>query len=209
MPIGALRAQQERCVTNFYFVRHAATDFIGKTISGRTPGVHINELGRRQATQLAHRLCSRRIDAIYSSPQTRARETAQPLALCARKEVVVASELDELDFGAWTGRSFDDLSELPEWRRFNAARSVTKIPDGELLIEVQARIISFVERISNDAGESAVIVSHGDVIRAALAFYLGMPLDFLLRFEISPAAMSVVIMEGGNPRVLCVNSTPE
>jgi probable phosphoglycerate mutase len=196
-------------MTNFYFVRHAATDFIGKTISGRTPGVHINGCGRKQAARLAQRLGCRQLDAIYSSPQTRARETAQPLAVCAGKEVVIASELDELDFGAWTGRNFDDLSGLPEWRRFNSARSVTRIPAGELLIEVQARIIGFMERISKQAGESAVIVSHGDVIRAALAFYLGMPLEFLLRFEISPASMSVVIMDGENPRVLCVNSTLE
>jgi probable phosphoglycerate mutase len=197
-------------VINFYFVRHAATDFIGKTISGRTPGVHINDSGRNQAAQLAQRLAARRIDAVYSSPQTRARETAGPLAESVRKEIVIAAELDELDFGAWTGRTFEQLSQLPEWRRFNSARSTTRIPDGELLLEVQARVIAFVERIFKHHLEgSIVLVSHGDVIRAALAFYLGMPLEFLLRFEVSPASMSIVILDAGNPRVLCVNSTEE
>jgi probable phosphoglycerate mutase len=195
---------------NLYFVRHAATDFVGTTISGRAPGVHLNELGRKQAAQLAQRLAPVSVDAVYSSPQERARETAEPLALSARKEIVTAAELDELDFGAWTGRTFDELRDLPEWQQFNLARSTTRIPDGESLLEVQSRAITFVECVSErDAGGSIVVVSHGDVIRAALAFYLGMPLEFLLRFEVFPASISVMTLDSGNPRVLCVNSNQQ
>ncbi|MGH7930670.1 MAG: histidine phosphatase family protein [Candidatus Binatia bacterium] len=194
-------------MTIFYFVRHAATDFLGWKISGRAPEVHINDSGRKQAAQLPSRFGARRIDAVYCSPQTRARETAQPLADCAGKDVVIAGELDELDFGSWTGKTYDELSGLPEWRRFNSARGTTRIPDGELLLEVQARIIAFTERIyQRDAAASIVIVSHGDVIRAALTFFLGMPLEFMPRFEVSPASTSIVTMDAGNPRVLCVNS---
>jgi probable phosphoglycerate mutase len=197
-------------VTSFYFVRHAATDFIGNTLSGRLPGVHLNESGRKQAANLAERLAAHQIDAVYSSPQERARQTAEPLAIAAGKEVVMAAELAELDFGAWTGRTFDELSEAPEWRCFNRSRSTTRIPGGELLLEVQARAIGFVERVSRDhLGGRVVLVTHGDVIRCAVAFYLGMPLDFLLRLEVSPASVSVVTLEAGNPRVICVNSTDE
>jgi probable phosphoglycerate mutase len=123
---------------------------------------------------------------------------------------VIADELDELDFGSWTGKTYDELSGVPEWRRFNSARATTRIPGGELLLEVQTRVIAFIERIGQrDTGSSIAIVSHGDVIRAALAFLLGVPLDFMLRFEVSPASTSIVTMDAGNPRVLCVNSTPE
>jgi broad specificity phosphatase PhoE len=199
--------QPERRVTSFYFIRHAATDFVGKSISGRMPGVHINELGRKQAAQLAKRLGAQAIEAIYCSPQTRARETAEPLAIATGQEIVTAAALDELNFGAWTGRTYDELRELPDWRRFNSARSTTRIPHGELMLEVQSRAIGFVECIAGThVRGSVVLVSHGDVIRAALAFYLGMPLEFLLRFEVSPASVSVVTLETGNPRVMCVNS---
>ena len=194
-------------MTSFYFVRHAETDFIGWKISGRAPGVHINDAGRKQAEQLARRLAPRRINAVYSSPQPRARETAQPLADSVAKDIVIAGELDELDFGSWTGKTYDELSGSPQWRRFNSARGTTRIPDGELLLDVQARIVAFTERLyERDGGESIVMVSHGDVIRAALAFFLGIPLELMLRFEVSPASMSMVTMDGGNPRVLCVNS---
>jgi broad specificity phosphatase PhoE len=197
-------------MTSLYFVRHAATDFIGRTISGRMAGVHINELGRKQAAQLAKQLRNQSIQAIYCSPQPRAQETAEPLAISAKLEIVTAAELDELDFGAWTGRTYDELRDAPDWRSFNSARSTTRIPGGELMIEVQARAIGFVERASRTHPEgSIVLVSHGDVIRAALAFYLGMPLEFLLRFEVSPASVSVVTLDAGKPRVLCVNSTED
>jgi broad specificity phosphatase PhoE len=197
-------------MTSFYFVRHAATDFIGRTISGRMSGVHINDRGRKQAAQLAQRLRNQPFAAIYCSPQARARETAEPLAISANQPIAIAAELDELDFGAWTGRTYDELRDAPDWRSFNSARSTTRIPGGELMIEVQARAIGFVERASRTHPEgSIVLVSHGDVIRAALAFYLGMPLEFLLRFEVSPASVSVVTLDAGKPRVLCVNSTED
>ncbi len=197
-------------MTHLYFVRHAATDFIGKTISGRMPGVHINELGRNQAAQLASRLCEQPIAAIYCSPQTRARETAEPLGISAGREIITAAELDELDFGAWTGRTYAELQESPGWRRFNSARGTTRIPGGELMAEVQTRAIDFVERTTeNHPGDFIVLVSHGDVIRAALTFYLGMPLEFLLRLEVTPASISVVTLQAGQPRVLCVNSTED
>ena len=197
-------------MTHLYFVRHAATNFIGRTISGRMPGVHINELGRKQAAQLASRLCKQPIAAIYCSPQTRARETAEPLAISASREIITAAELDELDFGAWTGRTYDELQESPDWRRFNSARGTTRIPGGELMAEVQTRAIAFVERTSeNHPSDCIVLVSHGDVIRAAITFYLGMPLEFLLRLEVAPASVSVVTLQAGHPRVLCINNTED
>jgi probable phosphoglycerate mutase len=197
-------------VTTFYFVRHAATDFIGKLITGRAPGVHLNELGQSQAARLARRLEARSIEAIYCSPQARARETAEPFALASGHEIASAPELDELDFGAWTGRTFDELRSEPEWLRFNSARATARMPGGELMLEVQHRAVTFVEQIApRHCGGAVVLFSHGDVIRAALAFYLGMPLDFLLRFEISPASLSVLALENGIPTVRCINSTEE
>ena len=86
-------------MSKFFFVRHGATDDIGKTISGRAPGVHINSLGQEQAVRLARRLAAEPIEAIYCSPQLRARETAAPLAQALAKQIVTAAELDEVDLG--------------------------------------------------------------------------------------------------------------
>ena len=53
------------------------------------------------------------------------------------------------------------------------------------------------------------VVSHADVIKAAIAYFLGMPLDFLWRFEIDPASVSVIAFEGDTPRVLRLNDSEE
>jgi probable phosphoglycerate mutase len=98
-----------------------------------------------------------------------------------------------MDFGAWTGRRFAELDELPEWRRFNTLRSVTRAPGGESMLEVQARAVSAVEALRRRHPEGrCLVVSHGDVLRGLVAHYAGIPLDLFQRLEIAPASVSVV-----------------
>lgn len=197
-------------MTTFLLIRHAAGDHVGKTIVGRSPGVHLNELGRRQADRLAEQLSAEPVQAIYSSPLERARETAEPIARRLGLEVRTADEITELDFGDWTGRSLDELAADPTWQRFNTFRSGTRIPGGELMQEVQTRIVSYIERLRTESPEGSIaLVSHGDVIRGAVAYYLGMPLDLLLRLEISPASVTAIAIAGEGPQVLYVNRACE
>jgi broad specificity phosphatase PhoE len=122
--------------------------------------------------------------------------------------VRIAPELDEIDFGDWTDRSFEELDGLERWRRFNQFRSGTRSPNGESMIEVQARFLALAERLAEDHGEDRVaLVSHGDVIRAALAHYLGIHLDLFQRLEISPASLSVVRLDSYGPKVLMINGS--
>jgi broad specificity phosphatase PhoE len=124
--------------------------------------------------------------------------------------VRIAPEIDEIDYGAWTGRTFEELPEIARWREFNLACSCTRIPYGDLMVEVQARVLALIERLCGHHPTSTVAsVSHADVIRVALAHCLGMPLDLLLRLEVSPASISIVAMERYRPRVLCINNMGE
>lgn len=67
-------------MTTFIFVRHAAHDLLGKILTGRAPGVHLNARGKMQAERLADRLSKLQIAAIYTGPLERAVETAGPLS---------------------------------------------------------------------------------------------------------------------------------
>ena len=192
-------------MTRLIFIRHAATDAVGRRIAGRS-AVPLNDLGRAQAERLAERLGAETIDAIYTSPEQRARDTARPLAAARGLEAIAAQELDEIDYGDWTGRSFDELAALPDWGAFNATRSVTRIPNGELIVEVQQRVVAFIDRVRHDS-ESLVLVSHAEPIRAALAYYLGVPIDLALRYDVDPASLSVIELGGGGPKVRSINST--
>ena len=197
-------------MTRLIFIRHAATDCVATRLAGRDPNVHLSAAGRVQGRRLAHSLKQQRIAKIYSSPQPRARETAEFLGELLGDSVKVAPQLDEIDYGEWTGRSFNDLRSIAQWRDFNSLRSCTRVTGGELMIEVQARVLELMESLCHSHPAMTVaLVSHADVIRGALAHCLGMPLDFVLRLEISPASISVVAMEQDGPRVLCINNTEE
>ncbi|MFL5612046.1 MAG: histidine phosphatase family protein [Gemmatimonadaceae bacterium] len=181
-------------MTSFLLIRHAMCDHVGSGIAGRTD-VHLNELGRAQARRLAEQLDPVGFDALISSPLARATETAAPLAERRRLELQIEDRLTEIDYGDWTGQSIDALKPQEQWTRYNALRSVAAIPNGELMLEVQARAVSAIEamRRSYPDGRFA-LVSHGDVIRSLVAHCAGIPLDLFHRLEIAPASVSEVIV---------------
>jgi broad specificity phosphatase PhoE len=173
-------------------VRHALVDACGRFLAGRMPGVHLNTEGRRQAAALRQRLASVDLASIYTSPLERARETAAALA-GGRTPVLVDHDLLEVDFGMWTGMTFDDLNCRDDWRAFNRSRSTSAIPGGEWMVDVQSRACNALQRI-NDAHphEHVALVSHGDVLRALVARLIEAPLDRIDQFVIDPASISVL-----------------
>jgi broad specificity phosphatase PhoE len=193
-------------MTTFLLVRHCAVDALGRYLAGRAPGEGLNATGRAELRALADRVANLSLDAVFSSPLERARETAAAFAPCIDGDVEYADELLEVDFGEWTGKTFEALSEDPRWAAFNTHRSITRIPGGELMLETQARVVAFLQRVAErwPSGHIA-IVSHGDVLRAAIAYYLGLSLDHLLRFELSPASMSVLEVGSSGARLLTLN----
>jgi broad specificity phosphatase PhoE len=193
-------------VTTIYLVRHAHHDRLGRELVGRQPSVHLSVEGFRQAAMLATAFERIPVTTVLASPRERAVETAKPIAERHAMSVEIAQALDEVDFGQWTGRSFLSLGDDREWRRFNSERSRALIPAGETMLAVQQRVASFIEEITERFSEGRlVMVSHGDVIRAILLHYLGMPLDFIHRLEISPASITVLALSPAHCRALAVN----
>ena len=179
-------------------------------LAGRTPDVHLSPEGLLQAEALANRLSNLRIDVLYASPILRCQETAAKVAVPHGLEVRTAEAVTELDFGDWQGEEIENLDGQDSWQRFNAFRSGTRAPNGELFLEVQLRVVHFLLELKDrHEGETVAVVAHADVIRAALLHFLGIPLDLFLRLEISPASVSTVVLEDYAPRVLGVNHTGE
>jgi probable phosphoglycerate mutase len=76
------------------------------------------------------------------------------------------------------------------------------------MLEVQGRMVRTLERAAaRHENETVAFFSHGDPIRATVAYYAGIPIDFALRIEIGLASISVIALEGDTPRILAVNST--
>ena len=137
-------------MTTFYLIRHANTDFIGKVLCGRMPGFHLNAEGREQAERLAERFRGIRIDSLYSSPLERALETAEPLAKATGLAVRVTDEISEVEYGEWTGRAIADLLNGSVWRGYNTVRTAAQIPGGETVLQLQNRVVGWMERIRRE-----------------------------------------------------------
>lgn len=165
---------REYSMTTFLLIRHAMHSFDSKTRAGRTPGVLLGAAGEAQAARLAGRLSTSPLKAIYSSPLERTRQTAQAIGEKLNLSPQICEELNELDFGEWMGRKFDDLRPLEKWRHFNSFRCGTRAPNGELMLETQTRIVALMQRLrERHANDCVALVSHGDVIKSAVAYCLG------------------------------------
>jgi probable phosphoglycerate mutase len=193
-------------VTTFLLVRHASHDLVGKALAGRDPAVRLNEVGRREAGVLAERLGARAVRALVVSPQVRALETAEPLAIRTQLAPQVDAALDEIDFGRWTGLTFEALGRDPLWPTWVERRSVATPPDGEPFVHVQQRIVACLARLQTTyPDDTVVVISHGDVIKTALAHYLRTSLDDLECFDVRPGSVSIVSAAGAWARVRALN----
>jgi probable phosphoglycerate mutase len=135
-------------------------------------------------------------------------ETAEAIATPHHLVPAIKEAFGEFRFGQWEGMSFEQLQDDPRWHSFNTSRSSVRAPGGELMSETQARMVSGIEALQRKHdGETVAIVSHGDPLRSVVASYLDIPLDSLLRFEISTASVTVAQISDDGPRVLCVNHT--
>jgi len=196
-------------VTQLLLIRHGENEYTrtGK-LAGWTPGVHLNEAGKKQAEALAERLKPAPITAIYSSPLERARETAKPLAKAKGLKVEIQAGLGEVRYGSWTGKSLKQLARTKLWRVVQQHPSAMEFPEGESLWNVQARVVEAIEQIARAHPKELVAAfSHGDIIKLAVAYYLGMPLDLFQRIMISTASVTLLHYGHGQMALVKLNDT--
>lgn len=195
-------------ITTFLLLRHAAHDNVGGFLAGRMPGVVLGEAGRAQAERLARRLRPERIDTIFASPRERTQQTAQAVAAACGLPMTTAEELDEIDFGRWSGQDFEALQQDPLWQRWNAVRSLIRTPGGETMLDVQRRVLGLMERlVEARGGQCVALVSHADVIKTAVLHHLGLGIDAWPRFDIAPASITRLVIGDWGARLLGLNET--
>jgi probable phosphoglycerate mutase len=92
---------------------------------------------------------------------------------------------------------------------WSTCRSIATVPGGESMRQVQERAVrALCEMRLVHPDDTVLVVSHGDVIRAALLFALGMPLDFFSRIEVGLASLSTIQIDDFGIRVLAMNERP-
>lgn len=196
-------------------------------LAGRAPGVSLTDEGASALEANLALLPHRRFARLLHSPLTRCVETAAIAQKTVESDVVrVDDAFVELDYGDWTGRELKELGREPLWETVLTTPSKARFPGGESIAEAAARSVSRIAEIvaelkaeedheSAEAGETetkapprwAMIVSHGDIIKAIVADALGMPLDDFQRISVSPGSFTVIDHSGDWPVLAAMSVT--
>jgi probable phosphoglycerate mutase len=176
--------------------------------------VHLSEKGVAQSENLAVRLGNFSLSSLRISPMERCFETISPwinsvvLPNYPKFQPQLDPNLTEVDYGTWSGKKLAMLSKNKLWKIVQESPSRMYFPDGEGIAQMQARAMTSVhEAVSAKGKGSAVIVSHGDVIKSIVASALGMHLDEFQRIVIDPASVSIIDFSTTKPRTLLLNDS--
>lgn len=187
-------------MTTIFLARHGESDWnVAKRFQGHSDRP-LTERGRQQAHALADLVAAQEIDAVYTSPLSRARETAEIVAARTGLEPVALLELREVDTGSWSGLSRADVeARFPEgFTRWRSGGSGWE--DGESYEEMAERVIGALRTIAEDHPDGRVlIISHGGPIRAIHAAAEGVAIkDYRRLRPVEPnARLSAVAVENG------------
>lgn len=187
-------------------VRHAACPLMHSVLLGGRVDGPLDERGEGQARFVARCLLAVPELIVESSPRRRTRHTAGIIAAERDIPVRVVPQMDEVDFGSWSGQTFEALAADPQWRRWNKYRGVSRTPAGDSIRDVQERALTHFRKLEQTFDqETIVIVTHAEVIRSAVLLALQAPIDEYHRYEIEPASMTRLRVDGSQLRLDSVN----
>jgi probable phosphoglycerate mutase len=155
--------------TTVLLIRHGETEWntLGK-FQGCTD-IDLSKEGIKQAELLKNRLKGN-FDYIYSSPLSRAFETANILAYGTNKEVIIAPEIKEINFGEWEGLTVHEIAEkYPEvFKAWRTDKTESYICGGDSSIHNAANRAAkcILDIVKEHKGEKIAIVAHGGIIKA-------------------------------------------
>ena len=164
-------------MTTIYLVRHGQTAWNREEVFRGRADIPLNEIGRKEALLTGEYLEKVKASAIYSSPLSRAVETAEAISRYQGKEVLISDGLIDIDFGRWQGVSHEEVKEKfgDLYRQWKDAPHLVRFPGGETLEDVRERVLRGIDEILPDHGdETLVMVSHRVVNKTLLCGLLGL-----------------------------------
>lgn len=192
--------------------RHGETDWnLIHRYQGQSD-IPLNQTGLRQVKQLAKRLASEKIDAIYSSDLSRAEDTAVEILKTQKKTIPLQKDprWRELSFGKWEGLNHEEIQaqwhdEAAKWYADMVSLSP---PSGESLLQLAERVQSALEELKSTHMEQTVlVVTHSGAIQTLLCILLGMDLKRYWQFRVLQASLTIVSFHEGNAALKLFNDT--
>jgi len=185
-------------------VRHSrSTANTAGVLAGQAPGISLDETGFTQAQGLTARIGDVLISRVISSPLQRCIETISPWhEKYGKTEIEIDNNFIESDYGSWTGEKLSELAKEPLWKSVQKSPSTVTFPEGEsfqaMFKRVSIGLDSIIDKLAEN--DNVIVVSHGDIIKLAIAKILGLPIDNFQKLVIDPASISIVKVENSEDK---------
>ncbi len=153
-----------------HLVRHGESTFNAEERIQGQSDAPLSDLGRRQSEAVAKALAEAPIEAVYSSPLSRALATARPIAEKHGLKVQTDPRLMELDAGVFEGQLRSDLANVypAEFAHWLAGDEDFAIPGGESRRQLTIRGCEAIHAIAAAGHREAAIVTHGGLLSVAV-----------------------------------------
>lgn len=193
-----------------YLLRHGRTAWNKDKIFRGRADVPLDEHGLAQAKCVAQALKGIEIGRIYSSPLSRAVQTAEPVAACKQLPLNEVPEFLDIDYGQWTSKADEQVRQLfPElYQQWLIQPEQVHFPDGEDLAGVRYRAFAKLEKLAAEADEQSILmVTHRVVLKVLLCSAMEMGLSKFWQVQVDTASLSVLGFEQGGLKLLLLNDT--
>ena len=196
-------------MSQILIIRHGETQWNkGEIFRGRHD-IGLNETGIRQAGYLGKYLAETKLEAVYSSPLKRARDTADPVARNHSLDIGIAPELIDLDYGEWEGKSHQEVKDkYPElYYKWLNAPHLVDFPDGENLERVRGRVKSLLDRLLVKHSDKLALVSHRVVSKVLVCLMLGLDNSRFWDIKMDLGGITIFDYASGRYRLIRHNDT--
>lgn len=197
-------------MTSIYLVRHGQTAWNREEIFRGKTDIPLDDTGRRQAELAAKYFEGMKIHRIYSSPLSRARETAQKIAQPHNLKVEPLEGIIDLSFGNWEGHSHQEIRKTDQeiYRLWREEPHRVRLPGGESLDDVRVRAMaSLQEVIQNHTGKTLVLVSHRVVNKVLICGILGLDNSHFWQITQDTTAINLIQYKNGKYILSLMNET--
>lgn len=197
-------------LTIIYLIRHGQTSWNKEGIFRGRTDIGLDETGLKQAEYVGRSLKNLKIDKIYSSPLSRAWQTAQIIGKFHNLEVQTLEGIIDMSFGNWEGRYHLEIKEKDSerYKKWMEAPHLVDIPGGESLDQVRKRAIASLEEvIESNPGKNIVLVSHRVINKVIICGILGLDNSHFWQIAQDPTAINIIHFRNGNYILSLMNDT--
>ena len=195
-------------MTQIILVRHGETPWNKDKIFRGTVDIPLNDTGREEAELAGEWLQKEKIHAAYSSPLSRARDTA--LAICKhhRLQVTDVPGLGDINYGEWQGLPLTEVKKVYAelYQQWETAPHTVRFPKGETLEEVRARAWAAVEEVvRRHPGQTVLLAAHRAVNKVLIARFIGLDDSHFWRIGQDTTAVNRFTLVGDVWHIMSVN----